>query len=122
MKLGVSYPQREVAGDPGAVRRFVKAAEDLGYEYMTAADHVVKATHDRREPPLKGPYTEKIVRSSQKAKADQVRGSHRLAARVGALRLTFSFPCSNPSDRRSARRGAASLAEVRIQDSQRAGS
>ena len=57
MKLGVSYPQREVAGDPGAVRRFIQAAEDLGYEYMTAADHVVKATHDRRVPPLEGPYT-----------------------------------------------------------------
>jgi probable F420-dependent oxidoreductase len=57
MKVGVAYPQTEVAGDPDAVRRYISVAEELGYEYLLAYDHVVKASHDR-EPKLNGPYTE----------------------------------------------------------------
>ena len=59
MKLGVSYPTTEVAGDPDAVRKFIRAAEDLGFQHLMAYDHVVKCPHDGREPPLSGPYTEK---------------------------------------------------------------
>ena len=59
MKIGVSYPTTEVAGDPDAIRKFVRAAEDLGYEHLMAYDHVVKAPHEGREPKLTGPYTEK---------------------------------------------------------------
>lgn len=59
MKLGVAYPQTEAAGDPDAVRKFVQAAEALGYDHMMAYDHVVKAPHEGREPKLTGPYTEK---------------------------------------------------------------
>jgi probable F420-dependent oxidoreductase len=58
MKIGVAYPQTEVAGDPDAIRRFIRAAEQLGFDYLLAYDHVVKASHDR-EPKLDGPYTEK---------------------------------------------------------------
>lgn len=59
MKVGVSYPTTEVAGDPDAIRKFIRAAEELGYEHMMAWDHVVKAPHEDRDPPLTGPYTEK---------------------------------------------------------------
>jgi probable F420-dependent oxidoreductase len=59
MKLGVAYPNTEVAGDPDAVRKFIGAAEELGYGHMMAYDHVVKAPHEGREPRLIGPYTEK---------------------------------------------------------------
>ena len=59
MKVGVSYPMTEVAGDPDAIRKFVRAAEELGYQHMMSWDHVVKAPHEGREPPLTGPYTEK---------------------------------------------------------------
>jgi probable F420-dependent oxidoreductase len=59
MKLGVSYPTTEVAGDPDAVRKFIHAAVALGYEYMMAYDHVVKCPQEGREPKLAGPYTEK---------------------------------------------------------------
>lgn len=59
MKIGVAYPTTEVAADPDVVRRFMKAAEDLGYDYVIAYDHVVKATREGREPALTGPYTEK---------------------------------------------------------------
>jgi probable F420-dependent oxidoreductase len=59
MKFGVSYPTTEVAGDPGAVRSFVCAAEELGFTHMMAHDHVVKCPHEGRKPKLMGPYTEK---------------------------------------------------------------
>jgi len=59
MKLGVSYPTTEVAGDPDAVRKFVRAVEELGFEHLMAYDHVVKCPHEGREPKLTGRYTEK---------------------------------------------------------------
>lgn len=58
MKLGVVYPQIELGGDPNAVRAIGRAAEDLGYDYLLAYDHVVGAVHENREPALWGPYTE----------------------------------------------------------------
>ncbi|GGB87402.1 hypothetical protein GCM10011494_02190 [Novosphingobium endophyticum] len=59
MKIGVSYPTTEVAGDPKAIRKFVRAAEELGYKHMMAYDHVLKTPHEGREPKLTGPYTDK---------------------------------------------------------------
>src|ERR1700722_8012266 len=58
MKIGVIYPQTELKGDPGAVRRIGLAAEELGYHHLLTYDHVLGATHDRM-PKLTGPYTEK---------------------------------------------------------------
>ena len=58
MKLGLVYPQIELGGDPEAVRTLGRGAEQLGYDYLLAYDHVVGAQHADREPPLWGPYTE----------------------------------------------------------------
>lgn len=59
MKLGVNYPVREVAGNPDDIRRYVAAADALGFNHMMTGDHVLKCLHDGRDPPLAGPYTEK---------------------------------------------------------------
>lgn len=59
MKIGVVYPQIELAGDPSAVGRFGLAAEALGYDHLSAYDHVLGAAHADRDPPLTGPYTER---------------------------------------------------------------
>lgn len=59
MKIGVSYPTTEVAGNPDDIRTFIRAAEELGYEHLMTYDHVVKAPHEGRDPPLTGPYTDK---------------------------------------------------------------
>jgi hypothetical protein len=40
MRIGVVSPTLEVA-DPGAVRDYAQAAEDLGYAHLTAWEHVV---------------------------------------------------------------------------------
>lgn len=58
MKLGVAYPTTEAAGNPDSIRRFIRAAEELGFEFINHPDHVVKATHEGRTPKLNGPYTE----------------------------------------------------------------
>jgi alkanesulfonate monooxygenase SsuD/methylene tetrahydromethanopterin reductase-like flavin-dependent oxidoreductase (luciferase family) len=58
MKAGVVYPQIELGGDPGAVKAFAQAAEDLGYDHIVIYDHVLGAVHADREPKLTGPYKE----------------------------------------------------------------
>jgi probable F420-dependent oxidoreductase len=57
MKLGVVFPQTEIGSDPQVLRDFAQTAEELGFDYLLAYDHVLGATHDR-EPKLTGPYTE----------------------------------------------------------------
>ncbi len=57
MKTGIIYPQNELQGDPGAVRRIGLATEELGFDHLLTYDHVLGAPHDR-EPKLSGPYTE----------------------------------------------------------------
>src|SRR3984957_18542098 len=56
--IGVVYPQTELRGDPEAVRRIGRAVEDLGFDHLSAYDHVLGAVHADRNPPLTGPYTE----------------------------------------------------------------
>jgi probable F420-dependent oxidoreductase len=41
MKLGVMVPYIDVGGDPATVRKFAQEAERLGYDHLTAADHVL---------------------------------------------------------------------------------
>ncbi|MAG29796.1 MAG: LLM class F420-dependent oxidoreductase [Deltaproteobacteria bacterium] len=57
MKIGVVFPQTEIGPDPIVVRDYAQTVEDLGFDHLTAYDHVLGATHDR-EPRLTGPYTE----------------------------------------------------------------
>lgn len=59
MLLGAVYPQIELKGDPVAVRAIGKGVESIGFDYLLAYDHVLGADHDRRTPPLTGPYTER---------------------------------------------------------------
>jgi len=53
------YPQSELRGDPGAVRRIGRAVEDLGFDYLLAYDHVLGAVHADRARQLTGPYSER---------------------------------------------------------------
>ncbi len=59
MRLGVIYPQVELGGDPSALRRFAQAAEELGYHHLVMYDHVIGATHEQRDRPIRGAYTER---------------------------------------------------------------
>jgi len=57
-ELGVTFPQTEIGTDPGAIRDYAQAAEDLGYSFMAIFDHVLGANIDR--PDRSGgrwPYT-----------------------------------------------------------------
>jgi probable F420-dependent oxidoreductase len=56
MRIGVVFPQTEITADPGAVRDYARAAEDLGYTHLLAYDHVVGADTAQR-PNWRGPYT-----------------------------------------------------------------
>ncbi|MET7397195.1 LLM class F420-dependent oxidoreductase [Dactylosporangium sp. NPDC005572] len=53
MRLGVTYPQNELGGDPEALRRFAIATEELGFEHLLMYDHVVGAVAGvDRYPPM----------------------------------------------------------------------
>lgn len=56
MKLGVVFPQTEIGNDPAVIRDYTQAAEDLGYDYLLAYDHVLGANPDRPGG-WNGPYT-----------------------------------------------------------------
>jgi len=43
MRIGVAFPTVEIGHDLGAVRSFVQAAEDLGYDHIRILDHVLGA-------------------------------------------------------------------------------
>lgn len=43
MQIGVIFPQTEIEPDPGAIRNFAQAAEELGYAHIFIADHVLGA-------------------------------------------------------------------------------
>ena len=43
MQIGVVFPQTEIGADPGGLRDYVQAAEDLGYEHLIIFDHVLGA-------------------------------------------------------------------------------
>jgi probable F420-dependent oxidoreductase len=43
VRLGVTFPQDELSGDPQALRRFAIAAEELRYDHVLLYDHVVGA-------------------------------------------------------------------------------
>ena len=56
MDVGVVFPQTEIGNDPGAIRAFGQATEEMGYTHLLAFDHVLGANPDRPGG-WQGPYT-----------------------------------------------------------------
>lgn len=56
MKLGVTFPQNVIGGDPTTVRDFAQTVEGLGYSHIIAYDHVL-GINPAAYPDWKGPYT-----------------------------------------------------------------
>ena len=61
MQVGAIFPQTEIGADPGAVREFVQATEDLGYDHMFIADHVLGADPQFHPEVARTPYTHRSV-------------------------------------------------------------
>ena len=54
MRIGAVLPQTEIGADPGAVKEYAQAVEEMGFDHILTFDHVLggnAATHD-----LRGPY------------------------------------------------------------------
>jgi probable F420-dependent oxidoreductase len=43
MRIGVAFPTTEIGTDPAVIRDFAQAVEDLGFDHITAIDHVLQA-------------------------------------------------------------------------------
>ena len=48
MKLGVIFPQQEIGADPGGLREYFLAVEELGYDYVGVYDHILGADTTNR--------------------------------------------------------------------------
>lgn len=55
MRIGVVYPQTELAPDPATVRAYVRGVEELGFGHILAYDHVLGADPEAY-PGWDGPY------------------------------------------------------------------
>jgi probable F420-dependent oxidoreductase len=55
MRVGVVFPQTEIGADPGAIRAYVTAVAEAGYDHVLAYDHVVGADPAIHEG-WRGPY------------------------------------------------------------------
>jgi len=42
MKIGVAFPTTEIGNNPADIRTFVRAVDDMGYDYLTCIDHVLQ--------------------------------------------------------------------------------
>ncbi len=59
MQLGAIFPNDVVGSDPGAVRAFAQALEDMGFDYLATYDHVLGASAAHYDSKvLPGPYRE----------------------------------------------------------------
>ncbi|MCA9888185.1 MAG: LLM class F420-dependent oxidoreductase [Anaerolineae bacterium] len=56
MQFGLVFPQTEISANPADIRAYVQAAEDMGFDYILAYDHVLGANPDRPGG-WSGPYT-----------------------------------------------------------------
>jgi probable F420-dependent oxidoreductase len=48
VEIGVTFPQTEIGSDPGVLRDYAQTAEELGYSFILAYDHVVGADTSNR--------------------------------------------------------------------------
>jgi probable F420-dependent oxidoreductase len=58
MHIGVVFPQLEIGADPGAIRAYAQAVEDMGFSHILIFDHVLGADITNR-PGWQGAYTSK---------------------------------------------------------------
>ena len=56
MKLGAVFPQLEIGADPGAVREYVLAVEEIGFDHLGIFDHVLGADTSHYQD-WRGPYS-----------------------------------------------------------------
>ena len=61
MQIGAIFPQTEIGSDPGAIRDYAQAAEDLGYSHLFIADHVLGADPKHHQHVVGSPYTHESV-------------------------------------------------------------
>jgi probable F420-dependent oxidoreductase len=89
MKIGFIFATSDIGNDPLAIRDYVQAAEDLGYDSVLLYDHVLGAVHADRDPPLAGPYDETFPFHEPFVMLGYLAGlTHRIELSTGVLVLT----------------------------------
>jgi hypothetical protein len=47
VKIGIVFPQADIGTDPDVIRAFARGAEDAGFDYLLAYDHITGVHPDR---------------------------------------------------------------------------
>ncbi len=63
MQIGAVFPQTEIGTDPGAIREYAQAVEELGYNHIMIYDHVIYPgpTHPKEVAYSQQPFHEPFV-------------------------------------------------------------
>ena len=61
LQLGAIFPQTEISPDPGAARDFAQGLEEMGYDHMFIADHVLGADTAYHQHPSLARYSHRSV-------------------------------------------------------------
>ena len=56
MRVGALLPQTEIGADPGALRAWAQAVDDLGYSHIVSYEHILGAERANRPPSWRGTY------------------------------------------------------------------
>jgi probable F420-dependent oxidoreductase len=88
MKVGAIFPQTECGIDVGAIGAFVRAVEDLGFDHLFVADHVLGADpRHHRHPSLVAYSHESVVHESMTLLAYLAAITRRITLATGILIL-----------------------------------
>lgn len=60
MRIGTVFPQTEIGADPGIIREYARAVEEMGFTHILAYDHVLGASTAAR-PDWRGPYSSETM-------------------------------------------------------------
>lgn len=60
MRIGAVFPQTEIGSDPGVIREYSTAVEEMGFDHLVVYDHVIGASVKNR-PDWTGPYTSETL-------------------------------------------------------------
>src|SRR5919204_4806771 len=56
VRVGALLPQTEIGADPGALRAWAQAVDDLGYSHIVSYEHILGAERANRPPSWRGTY------------------------------------------------------------------
>ena len=105
MRIGVIFPQDEIGKDPGVIREYAQAVEEMGYTHILATDHVLGASTANRpdwRPGItrmcysgRSPQQLRLAAGAVESSRDLGRSGKRVGYLTATMKITHSWPCAS---------------------------